>query len=197
MERLKIFKDEINYIKDKDLKEDTKILINLLPNYFFEVGASSTGKYHPNFTVGKLGLVKHVKAACKFAKELLDNPLIGKNYSDREKDLIIIALLFHDGIKYGIEKEDYTRFEHALLAADFISDNKDKLNMNDEDIDILRKIISSHMGPWNTNSYSNIVLPVPETPIEKFVHMCDYLASRKFLEIAFDKDNNIIDESKN
>lgn len=196
MDRIKLFNMELKYIKDEKLRNDAEILINLLPDYFFEEGASSTGKYHPSFTVGKLGLVKHVKAACKFAYELLENPIIGKNYTDREKDLIIIALLFHDGVKYGFKKENYTRFEHALLAVEFIENNLDKLSMSDDDFQVLSKTIASHMGPWNTNNYSEIKLPIPESPIEKFVHMCDYLASRKFIDIAFDKDNNIIDESR-
>ncbi len=196
MDRIKLFQMELNYIRDNNLRNDAKILIDLLPEYFFEEGASSTGKYHPSFTVGRLGLVKHVKVACKFAYELLENPIIGKNYSDREKDLIMISLLFHDSIKYGFKKEQYTRFDHPLLAVEFIKNNLDKLSMNEEDFEVLSSAISPHMGPWNTNSYSDVILPIPEAPIEKFVHMCDYLASRKFIDVAFDKNNNIIDESR-
>ena len=53
-------------------------------------------------------------------------------------------------------------------------------------------MIESHMGEWNTNSYSNVVLPLPITKHQKFVHMCDYLASRKFINVKFE-NNNIID----
>lgn len=196
MDRIKLFNDELNYIKDEKLRNDAKILIDLLPEYFFDVGASSTGKYHPSFTVGKFGLLKHVKAACKFAFELLENPIIGKTYSKREKDLIIFALIFHDGIKYGFEKEEYTKFDHPLLAVQFIENNLDKLSLTKEDFEILSKTISSHMGPWNTSSYSNVTLTIPNEPIEKFVHMCDFLASRKFIDIPFDNNHNIIDESR-
>ena len=35
------------------------------------------------------------------------------------------------------------------------------------------------------NNYSEIELPIPKAPIEKFVHMCDYLASRRFINLEF------------
>ena len=52
------------------------------------------------------------------------------------------------------------------------------------------------MGPWNTSQYSDVVLPIPKAPMEKFVHMCDYLASRRFILLEFDKEDHVIDESK-
>ena len=47
------------------------------------------------------------------------------------------------------------------------------------------------MGRFNTNNYSDIVLPLPKTVTEKFVHMCDFLASRKQVQFNFDENNNI------
>ncbi len=195
-EKKKVFKQEFLYIKDKDLRKDAEFLISNLPDYYFEVDASSTGKYHPIYAQGKGGLSRHVKSAVKMAVELLADPSIGGIYSDRDKDLIYISLLIHDGLKYGKVKEQYTRFDHPILISEFVEENKDKLNMSDEDRDKVRKAVASHMGPWNTSSYSDVVLPVPKKPMEKFVHMCDYLASRRFILLEFDKDDNIIDESK-
>lgn len=192
------FAKEIGYIKDSNLKEDANVLVGLLPDYFFEVDASSTGKYHPKYAAGSMGLARHVKAAVKMAVELLDNPIIGKPYSERDRDLIIIALLIHDGLKYGKVKTDkYTKFDHPILISDYVKENKDKLKMNEEDILKVCAMVESHMGPWNVSNYSDVVLPVPKAPMEKFVHMCDYLASRRFINLDFDDDNNVIDESKN
>lgn len=42
-------------------------------------------------------------------------------------------------------------------------------------------------GQWNTARYSKVELPKPKNKYQKFVHLCDYLASRKFLEMNFDK----------
>ena len=49
------------------------------------------------------------------------------------------------------------------------------------------------MGPWNTNYKGNEVLPKPKTKYENFVHMCDYLASRKYLNIKFDNNDDIME----
>lgn len=196
-EKIKVFEKEYLYIKNDDLVSDAKYLVGHLPDYFFKVDASSTGKYHPKYAAGDGGLSRHVKSACKFANELLSNPIIGKPYTQRDKDLIIVALLIHDGLKYGKDKkEQYTRFDHPILASLYAKENKDNLNMSNEELEKMSAAVASHMGPWNTNQYSDVVLPVPKAPMEKFVHMCDYLASRRFINLDFDDNSNVIDESK-
>lgn len=198
IDKIKAFSKEIGYINDIRLMDDAKFLVGILPDYFFEVDASSTGKYHPKYAAGEMGLARHVKAAVKMAVELLDNPIIGKPYSQRDRDLIIIALLVHDGLKYGKEKTDkYTKFDHPILASNYVKENRNSLKMSDEDIAKLCAMVESHMGPWNVSNYSNVVLPVPKAPMEKFVHMCDYLTSRRFINLEFDDNNDVIDESKN
>lgn len=192
MDKVKIFEKEINYIENEDYKNNLKVLIAGLPDYFFEVEASSTGKYHPSYALGNMGLVRHTKAAARIGHELLVDKSIGDKYTAREKDLMIISLILHDGFKCGNPKEQYTRFDHPILAANYVIENKDKVTFTSEDIDFIVAPIRSHMGPWNTNPYSDVVLPVPKTKYEGFVHMCDYLASRKFLEVPFDDDNNVI-----
>lgn len=163
----------------------------MLPDYFFKVAASSTGKYHPSFALGDGGLVRHTKVAVRIAKELFDDESIGYMYTDDEKDLIIIGLIMHDGLKHGKSFEKYTKFDHPILMADFIKDNQEKLSLSPSDIQFLSDVISSHMGPWNTNSYSDVILPKPKNKYQRFVHMCDFLASRRFLDVNFN-DNEII-----
>ena len=119
--------------------------------------------------------------------------MIGDVFKSDEKDLIILGLTLHDGLKHGKEQEKYVRFDHPLLAANYVKESKDKLTLDDEEIEFLYNIISSHMGPYNTNAYSDVVLPIPKNKYQKFVHMCDLLASRKFLDIQFDDDDNIIE----
>ena len=185
------FKEELNYIKKDKYKDNAKILINLLPDYFFEVAASSTGKYHPSFALGEGGLLRHTKVAVKIANELLNDEVIGYTFTDDEKDLMIISLIMHDGLKHGISKEKYTRFDHPIIVAEFIENNKDKLSLTEGELKFIKEAISSHMGNWNTNPYSDVVLPKPKNKYQRFVHMCDYLASRKFLDVKF-INNDII-----
>ena len=189
--KIDIFKTEINYIQNEKYKENVKKLIELLPDYFFKVAASSTGKYHPSFALGDGGLVRHTKVATKIAYELLSNKTIGYNFTDDEKDLIIISIMMHDGLKHGQTEEKYTRFDHPILMSNFIKENKERTTFSDEEIDFISSCIASHMGQWNTNAYSNVTLPLPQNKYQRFVHMCDYLASRKFLDVKFNH-NDII-----
>ncbi len=195
-EKIKVFEEEFKYINDDNIRKDAEYLIGHLPDYYFEVDASSTGKYHPKYAAGPGGLSRHVKSAVKMAHELLEDSVISKNYTSLDRDIIYLSLLIHDGLKYGKTKEEYTRFDHPILISEFVKDNKDKLNMDEELLNKVCGAVASHMGPWNTSNYSDVVLPVPKTPMEKFVHMCDYLASRRFINLEFDKEDHIIDESK-
>lgn len=187
MEKVNYFDREYTYIKDNEIREDLKRLVSELPDYFFEIPAASTGKYHPAFTATVHGLVKHTKVAVRIAYDLLGNPGVN-SFSDREKDLIIMSLVLHDGLKSGKVKEKYTRVDHPLLVCDFI---KEKSKLPSEDIELVTSMISSHMGIWNTDYKGNEVLPKPKDKYQRFVHMCDYIASRKFLNINF--NNNDID----
>ncbi len=193
MNKVKIFDKEISYIKNEKYQTDARYLIDGLPDYFFEVPASSTGKYHPKYAEGDGGLVRHTKAAVKMAYELLNDPAIGDKYTSREKDLMIIAILVHDGLKHGKEKEKYVRFDHPLLAASYVEENNKNLNMNDDDVKLVSDCIKTHMGPWTTDYFGNEVLEKPKSKYQNFVHMCDYLASRKFINVNFDDDNNVLD----
>ena len=185
-----MFDKELELIKNDRLRENAEVLVDSLPDYFYEISASSTNKYHPNYTIGEYGLLKHVKVAVRIAYELLNNESLG-NYTQDEKDLMLIALILHDGLKHGKTHEQYSRFDHPIIMADFIEEKKEELSFTDEERNLIRNCIASHMGQWNTNTYSNVILPKPVTKYERFVHMCDYLASRKFLEVEFDEDNNI------
>lgn len=184
MNKIKYFETEINYIKDDDKKEDIKYLINLLPDYFFSIPASSTGKYHPKFASTKNGLVKHTKAAVRIAYDLFETV---NNFTDEDKDLIIMALIMHDGLKKGMKEEEYTRFDHPLLVSKLILEHASELKMGIDNVRRICSMIESHMGKWNTSKYSKVELPIPRDEYQRFVHRCDYIASRNYLNIKFDK----------
>ena len=186
------FEKELTFIKNDRIRKDAEVLIEDLPDYFFTVPASSTGKYHPRYALGDGGLLRHTKAACRIALELLNNPCIGDKYTSDEKDLMLLALMLHDGVKSGLVKSEYTKFEHPLLAAEFVENHMDEISLTDEEIEFVCECIKTHMGPWTKDYQGNEVLEKPHTKYQNFVHMCDYLASRKFLEVEFDENNNTL-----
>ena len=191
MNKQEIFFDELNYIKDDSLRKSLGKLIELLPDYFFMEPASSTGKYHPKYALGEGGLLRHTKAATRIGYELLGDLSIGKKYTSREKDLMLMALLLHDGFKKGLVEERYTRFDHPLIASKVIMDKYEKVGLSSEDATFISDAIKTHMGDYTTDYNGNEVLEKPQTKYQNFVHMCDYLASRKCLLVPFDSNNNI------
>lgn len=189
MNKVSVFEKEYTYIKNLKYRENLKILVELLPDYFFKVAASSTGKYHPSFSLGDGGLVRHTKAAIRIAYELYSTESVTGKFTDDEKDLMLVALLLHDGFKHGREESQYTVFEHPLIVCDVIRENKDKLTLTDNEIEFITGVISTHMGPWTCDYKGNDILPAPTNKYQRFVHMCDFLSSRKFLDIKFENDN--------
>lgn len=191
MEKKEVFKIEINYIKNEKIKESLICMIEKLPDYFFEIPAASTGKYHPEYAQGEGGLLRHSKAAVRIGYELLNDPAIGDKYSSDEKDLMLMGLLLHDGLKLGKEKNKYTKFDHPILMANYIEEEKDNLKLTESERRLVCDVIKTHMGPWTKDYDGNEVLEKPKTKYQNFVHMCDYLASRKCLLVPFDQNNNI------
>lgn len=194
MNKTEYFKEEIERIKTDRLKTDCSYLVEKIPHYFFEIGASSSGKYHPQYALGEGGLLRHTKAAIFFLHTYLEHPLVENDFSDEEKDLMTIALLLHDAFKRGYQEEAHTAFEHPVLAANFIEDEKDNLSFSEDERALVKQLISSHMGPWNKNKDKEDEnhLPIPRTKMEKLVHFCDYFASRKQIEVLFDENDKIL-----
>lgn len=169
-------------IKNTELSKAVIELMTQEPDhYFWTVPASSSGKYHPSYALGEGGLVRHTIAAMLIAEDLLE---ISRLQSDDEQDAVYAALALHDFCKQGKSSKGNTIFEHPLVAAElWLEYAYSKNNLDNNLVDTIAGCIRSHMGKWNTNKYSKFELPVPVTRIQKFVHICDYLASRKRLDV--------------
>ena len=171
---------EVKLIHDEKLRMwVAKYLDTCAPAYFFTVPASSSGKYHPPYALGVGGLVRHTKAVVQIAEELLHL----EQYQDLNityHDEIITACIIHDTFKQGFT-EGHTVFEHPNIASDkfgeFISTNRADLSIRQ--VAVICQMVRSHMGQWNTSEKSSVVLDKPITREQQFVHMCDYLASRR------------------
>lgn len=179
MNKIKYFKKEISYIKDESKRRDIEVLINLLPDYFFSVPMGNDDRY-PKFGITNNGLVKYTKVCIRIAIDMFDTV---NNFNDNDKDLIIMAILLHDGLKNGIIDNGNTMIEHPLLMSELIMKNISKLEMDIDDIRKMCMMIESHMG----NEGSKIDLPVPVNEMQRYVYRCCYLGSRRYLNVRFNK----------
>lgn len=186
-----VFEVELSKISSQEVRVSTETVLEMLPDYFYEIPASSSGKYHPQFSLGKGGLVRHVKVAMRILEEIFKDEVFGI-YDEYTKDLMRMALMLHDGFKSGINNIGHTCSEHPVIMSDFILNNKDKLLISENDSKFVSDLIRSHMGPWNKDKEGNVIMPVPKTREEIIIHLCDYIASRNFLNVTFE-NNEIVD----
>ena len=177
MNKSKFFEREINLIQSEDYRMFIReYLDNYVPDYFWEIGASSSGKYHPQFSQGKGGLVRHTKAVVMFAEELLR--MSSYMYmSDEHKDFVIMACIVHDTCKYGMNDFDKDLYKyHAKYASALVNEAwYDYFGINASEFFL--SAIKCHMGQWSEREDR------PFTNIDRCVHMADYMASRNFIDI--------------
>lgn len=187
MDKIECFKQELDMYANDDIKSFAAKAIMELPDYFFEVAASSSGRYHPDYALGEGGLVRHTKAAVRFANHIFQMEHVQEEFTERERDLVLTAIILHDGWKHGDDGKTHTVFMHPQVSADWVRGNANLDGfISGEEREVIAGAIESHMGQWNTNKREKNELKKPKSKIQKFVHMCDYLASRKDIEILFD-----------
>ena len=176
------FEKELALIQSPEIKKIAEQGVALLPDYFYHVPASSTGKYHPNYALGDGGLYRHVQAAVGIAVDLFRI----YNFTPHEQDLIIVSLMLHDGWKQGLDGTGNTTHTHPIVASSVLRKKIKAGTVQESDfLEAICSNIESHMGSWTTSKWDKTVLPAPQTEMQKFVHLCDYLGSRKDLEFNF------------
>lgn len=186
------FEKELSFIKNDEIREKTKKVIDAINPAFYESGASTTGKYHPSYALGFEGLYRHTCAAVRIAEDLMSLEHNAKIFEGDSHDYVIAALILHDSCKCGRDwTSRYTIHEHPTEAAAFIQfiiDGNDESDEVSEYVGIVGTLVSSHMGQWNTHYRSRKILPKPTSITAQMVHIADYLASRKYLEFVFDDE---------
>lgn len=169
-----------------DIAKFTIEVLDQVPDYFYNVAASSSGRYHPKYALGEGGLLRHTLAAGLIALELFNNETVCGEFNNREKGLMLSAIILHDTFKHGLTESNHTVAEHPLIAARFIRELKQDI-ISELDVKTIASCISTHMGEWNMDYKNKFeIMDKPKSNMQKFVHMCDYLASRKILEVNFD-----------
>lgn len=163
---------EIRLISCYTLRSKVVETLNKVPEGFWIKPASSSGKYHPGYSAGEEGLIRHTQAAVHFFNQLVGEfkdgePKTSGAYplTQEEYDAGVAALILHDSVKHGHKDGKWSQKDHPLLVEDYYTTDRDSQD------EAVLGCIRSHMGRWYE--------PVPKTRLQQIVHLADYLASRK------------------
>jgi hypothetical protein len=178
---------EINMIKCPDIQRFTRNILGKALPYFWSVGSSSTGKYHPEQSNGEGGLVRHTMATAYFAKEF--SACFG--LAGRDADLAVAAAILHDICKYGIPGGKHTTNIHDKESADYVMAlgkayiaTPEAGTFTAADLVEICKGIAFHMGTWTKHERKK-EFPYEYSRIELCVHMADMASSRKEVKLAY------------
>ena len=181
-----IFQKELNQIHSPEIKDFVITCFDkLCPDYFWTCPCSTTGKYHPQVSLGVGGLVRHTKLAVWWGLELIkalhDSPELKSIALHTLQDEIIATLLLHDMVKNGkgLNAQGYpldrgVTGTHGMVLADKISaiiPDELKGSSYERIIDG----IAGHMGIWTTDTGHIILFKA----FANLIHLADYCASRK------------------
>ena len=85
-ERLNMVQQVLNTFENNDIKDFAITLLDNLPEYIWSVPASSTGKYHPQYSLGLGGLMRHQIAVVRFLNFFLELEQYREGMTSRKRD---------------------------------------------------------------------------------------------------------------
>lgn len=205
-----IFQKELQLIHDSNIKNFVITCFNkLCPDYFWTCPYSTTGKYHPQVSLGVGGLVRHTKLAVWWGLELINalrkSPGIKDIPPHKLLGEVIATLLLHDMVKNGkgLNAQGYPLEKgvtgtHGVTLAEKIDDKIDASGMATDSYIRIVAGIALHMGIWTTKPYNATECIGLESFID-LIHLADYCASRKVDEIYSkleqEKTNDLIQKT--
>lgn len=169
------FAEELATIQNKEIKEFVlDVFDKFTPDCFWAVPYSTSGKYHPQVSLGVGGLVRHIKLVVWWGLELLR---AWPNTPEEVNDEVIAALILHDLLKNGC---GFNTSNHGIglwwaLVKRYGTDNPRKHR--------IMVAIRDHMGKW-TEDFKKDSDDIVDNILSGHIicittHLADYCASRK------------------
>lgn len=178
----------IAHIRDDGIREVVVKTLEAAPDYFWKIPSSSTGKYHPEYTLGEGGLVRHTRAAMYFGANLAR----AANLTEAQTDFVLAALAIHDtaknGLPYGeVPVSKYTSDDHPFLVG-AVMEKAGISSIADPALTISR-LVTQHMGQWTVGPRK---IPIEQyNSLAMIVHFADYLASRReVMVMGIEREDN-------
>jgi len=180
---IEVFKEELDLIKNPSIRDFTiDVIDTMAPDYFWTCPASTSGRYHPQVSLGEGGIIRHTKLAVWWGVELMRSiPYFDEKHD--AYDAVIAALILHDLKKNGdklVGRRPVIRGivnTHGIRLADEIRMRKFPPGVKIPRV-LLKVVdgIAHHMGRWTK--------PLPDSErmgliVNQIVHCADYCASRR------------------
>lgn len=190
----RLLKREVGSLLIEDFEtDDMKIyfleMCEEIPDYFFSMPSSTSGKYHNPKQCEKYGQLYHTfmfasilnhRLRLKGNRELYNTP--------ETRDCMRCIPMFHDAVKKGWNGSMYTVANHPVLAAEWVRTIKVQHMIDQYHIEMIAGMCETHSGEWNKTKSGNVIMPEPRNAMELFIHECDILASRADLDWTISED---------
>lgn len=199
LDPLVVFNKALMLIKDDTLFDFAVFCLRKAPAGFYLKPASGSGKYHPAFAQGEGGLARHTNMTVEILMSLVDNKVVTDNWeaNDKGKDLMIVALLLHDVMKFGVSGEaKYATECHAEDAAVWIALLHDQYMvarkplaslLSTDDVSVIMQLVQTHMGQWgNTCPFHTGEVDPAVGVMRKLVHLADFISSQQYCTSTLD-----------
>jgi hypothetical protein len=169
-----VFRREVGFIKDENLKEFVKIVLEKAPTYFWRMSASSSGKYHPADDNLTGGLILHSKKVVNLARELAVA-------MEQEKylDELTVAGILHDFVKYGGgQTPNVKEFnEHGAKVETYVRRVSPVPKDLEEKMKVVFDLCRTHYGIWSIQENK------PVSRLQWVLFLADYVVSRKNIRV--------------
>lgn len=151
--------------------------IELVPQGFWEQPASTSGKYHPAFSLGEGGLVRHSAAVVFTAIDLAQ---LWRIRSGPALDAVVLAAAVHDTFKGGDSEVWEYAPDHPALACAHLVEMLDATRniIEQKALATAAYAVSDHMSLWgprptdmrSTDHVGSVIIAA------------DYITSRKYFK---------------
>ena len=162
---------QLNKIKDLEIREFAKQVLDNAPEGFWTTPCSGTGRFHPSENQGHEGLIRHL-IKCIITAEDLYRYL---NLSERDKDIIIASTILHDIKKNGEPWGKSTDMQHGKIGADFL----DKFQLKEPEKTEIKNCVRYHLGRF-TGTKEDVERASNPAIKELVIRLTDYFCSRKY-----------------
>jgi len=174
--RIKMLEREIGLIRNSDIRDGTKKIVDMLEDWYRTYPPSISGKYHKH----ELTMEKHIQDAVIFAEELIRE----FNIVGTDRDILLSGTILHDignSVKTFHGRKDEPGWkhypasgwsqtgggqQHPIDGAKIIEENP--FYKSDE----VAKLVRCHMSHWFRHC------PQPSTFLEYCICTADYFATK-------------------